>query len=146
MWAFRSLVGLIGKRISIIRKLSLFAFKNFLFESVFVGLSCMKTVIDSVSFLVAEGTYHSRTESRFSAERWGRGNWVSAVGMEVVPFVAVGVALSVLMRMRRCTAVVVVAALIIGVALEWHVAAGLVRAKFALCRSAKSRISFVHLK
>ena len=98
MWAFRSLVGLIGKGI-INRKHSLFAFKNFLYEGVFVGLSCMKTVIDSVSFFVAEGTYHSWTESRFSAERWGRRNGVSAVGMKVVSFVAVGVALSVLMRM-----------------------------------------------
>ena len=59
----------------------------------------MKTVIDSVSFLVAEGAYHSWTESMFSAEKWGRRNGVSAAVMEVVSFVAVGVALSVLMRM-----------------------------------------------
>jgi hypothetical protein len=99
VWAFRSLVGLIGKGIVVIRKLSLFAFKNFLLEGVFVGLSRMKAVIDGVPFFVAEGTYHSWTESRFSAERWRRRNGVSAAVMEVVSFVALGVALSVLMRM-----------------------------------------------
>ena len=102
MWTFRSLIGLIRRRI-IDRKLSLFAFKDFLFEGIFVGLSCMKTVIiDRVSFLVAEGACHSWTESRFSAERWGRRNGVSAGVIQLLlfclSFVAVGTALSVRMR------------------------------------------------
>ena len=62
----------------LIENFSRFAFKNFLFEGIFVGLSCMKTVIDRVSFLVAEGAYHSWTESMFSAEMWGRRDGVSA--------------------------------------------------------------------
>ena len=41
---------------------------------------------------------------------------------------------------------VVVTALIIGAALKRHIAARLVRAKSAFGRSAKSRVSFVHLK
>ena len=41
---------------------------------------------------------------------------------------------------------VVVTALIIGAALKRHIAARLVGDKSALCRSAKSRVSFVHLK
>ena len=98
MWIFRSLIGLTGRCI-IERKLSLFAFKNFLFEGIFVGMSCMKTVIDGMSLFVAEGTYHSWAESRFSAERWGRRNGVSAGVVQLVSFVAVSTAPSVLMRM-----------------------------------------------
>ena len=81
------------------RELSLFTFNDFLFEVVLVGLSGMKAVIDGVSFLVAEGTYHSWAESMFSSERWGRRNGVFARVMELSFLVVVGVALSVLMRM-----------------------------------------------
>ena len=59
----------------------------------------MKTLVDSMSFFIAEGTYHSWAESKFSAERWWRGNGVPASGIQVAPFVAVGTALSVLVRM-----------------------------------------------
>ena len=59
----------------------------------------MKTIVDSMSFLIAEGTYHSWAESRFSAERWWRGNGVPASVIRVASFVAVGTALSVLVRM-----------------------------------------------
>ena len=97
MWTFRSLIELIG-RCSIERKLLLFAFKSFLFEGVFVGLSCMKTVIDGMSLFVAEGTYHSWVESMFSAERRRRRNEVFAKVVQLVSCVAVRTALSVLMR------------------------------------------------
>ena len=57
----------------------------------------MKTVVNSLSLFVAEGTYHSCSESRFSAERWRRGHGVSAGVVVMVAFVAIGSALVVLM-------------------------------------------------
>ena len=76
-----------------------FYFQLFLFEGVFVGLSSMEAIVDGVTFLAAEGAYHSWTESRFSFERWGRRHGISALVIMVVA--AVRLLLVVLTVMRR---------------------------------------------
>ena len=71
--------------------------KTLCLKGVFVGLSCMKTVIDGMSLFVAKGTYHSWAESMFSAERWRR-NGVSSGVVQLTAFVVVSTAPSVLMK------------------------------------------------
>ena len=71
----------------------------------------METVVDGVTFLVAEGTYHSWTEGRFSFERWER--WHGSYAFVIVVAAAVRwLWIAVTEVCRSGAAAVVIAALI----------------------------------
>ena len=73
----------------------------------------METIVDGVTFLVAEGTYHSWAEGRFSFERSGR--WHGSSAFVIVVAAAVRWLLIVVTEVCRSGAAVVVIAAMISV-------------------------------
>ena len=84
-----------------------------MFEGVFVGLSSMDTIVDGVTFLNAEATYHSWAEGRFSFERWGR--WHGSSACVIVVAAAVRWLWIVVTEVCRSGAAAVVIAALISV-------------------------------
>ena len=69
----------------------------------------METVVDGVTFLVAEGIYHYWTEGRFSFERWGRRHGSFALVIMVVAAVRLLLVVLTVMRPSRAAAAIVAA-------------------------------------